>query len=129
MVSDAEVLDDPFDPNHLAITPGILICVPPRSPLPRLRPGSKFVKGPIPLAWIQTASRLPGKALAVGMFLWFLVGLRKSNSVPLNLSRVGIPQSTASQGLRGLETAGLVTVVRRTGRPALVTLRTGGSGP
>lgn len=38
-------------------------------------PGKTFLKGPIPLPWLQGAARLPGKALHVGVVLWFLSGL------------------------------------------------------
>jgi hypothetical protein len=34
----------------------------------------RFLKGPVPMPWLATAARLPGKALAVGIALWRLGG-------------------------------------------------------
>ena len=34
---------------------------------PRHKPGEKFLKGPIPWPWIESAGALPGKALAIGL--------------------------------------------------------------
>lgn len=33
----------------------------------RLRKGGPFLKGPIPLAWLETAASLPGKSLHAGL--------------------------------------------------------------
>jgi hypothetical protein len=97
-------------------------AVKPGNRTPRLRPGEKFIKGPIPLAWVQAAAMLPGKALAVGMHVWYVAGRRKAATVPLNLSRLGMTQPTASRALRALESSGLLSVDRRSGRPPLVTI-------
>ena len=34
----------------------------------------KFLRGPVALDWLRRAAALPGKALAVGLALWFLRG-------------------------------------------------------
>ena len=56
-------------------------------PYKRKGNGSKikngFVKGPIPLEWLSGAAKLPGKALHVGVALWYLYGLRKNHTVKL----------------------------------------------
>ena len=41
---------------------------------PRHRSGDPFIKGPIPYAWIASASRLPGSGLHVAMACRFLCG-------------------------------------------------------
>jgi DNA-binding MarR family transcriptional regulator len=87
----------------------------------RARKRGKFVKGPIPLAWLEQAGSLPGKTLQVGMCLWFQSGLNHdARQVSLSLSSVArrfqINRSTASRALATLERAGLVSVTRRAGR-------------
>lgn len=83
-----------------------------------------FIKGPVCWAWVKAAVALRGHALAVGLHVWLWAGILKTyESVPLNLRRLGFPYKTASRGLRALEDAGLVSVVRPPGRKPLVTLR------
>jgi hypothetical protein len=75
--------------------------------------------------------RLPGKALAVGLMLWWVAGCRGQRTVYFSLTRAaadGIPTTTARRGLRQLERAGLVTVHRRPGHGLEVTLREPAAG-
>ena len=44
-----------------------------------------FLKGPIPLSWLIRASSEGGKALLVGIYIWFISGVRKSGQVEINL--------------------------------------------
>lgn len=84
-----------------------------------------FLKGPIPGPWLQAASGLPGRALHVGLAIWFLVGLTKSCEVkPTNriLKQFSTPPDAYRRGLKQLESAGLVTVKRASGRCSLVTV-------
>jgi len=93
---------------------------PARSRLP-----GKFLKGPVPLAWLQQAMRLPGKALAVGLLLWLERGMKGRRTVHFCLSRAatdGIPTTTARRAIRALERAGLVRVERKPGRGLNVTI-------
>src|SRR5262245_26753722 len=86
---------------------------------PRPEPGKKFLKGPIPWEWLQRAGRARGHALHVAVVLWFLAGITKCGTVKLSnlvLAGFGVDRSTAQRGLRALEVAGLVTVVRHRGR-------------
>jgi len=53
---------------------------------PRQYSPGRFLKGPIPLDWIIAAAKLPGKALHVGIALWFLAGLKRSRTVVLTPS-------------------------------------------
>jgi hypothetical protein len=93
--------------------------------LPKHRPGERFLKGPIPWSWLTLAARQPGKALQVALALWHLAGMKGTQGVALNLSRLeslGVSRHAASRGLKALVAAGLAHVDARQGRKALVTL-------
>lgn len=82
-----------------------------------------FLRGPVPWSWLVAAMAVPGRALAVGLAVWFQAGLRKRRSdLPINLSRIGVDRSTASRGLDALAKAGLVRIGRRPGRRPTVTI-------
>jgi hypothetical protein len=84
-----------------------------------------FLLGPVPMSWIARASALPGRALAVGIFVWFRRGIVGETTVKVNLSRIpGIDRYAAARGLAELEQAGLVSVVRARGRAPMVNIRT-----
>jgi hypothetical protein len=88
-------------------------------------PGGRFLKGPVPLVWLQVAAKQPGRALHVGIVLWFLVGLTRSAQVTLKSSELrgfGLDRFAARRGLKALEKANLVTVTRHPGRAAVVTV-------
>lgn len=79
----------------------------------------QFIRGPISLHWICRASQLPGKALHVGLMLWYLAGVTKSKEVLVSntkLSGWGISRHQKARALSALERAGLVKVKRGTGR-------------
>ena len=98
-----------------------------KEPTPKAPQRAPFLKGPVPISWLQKASSLPGKCLAVGTVLWFRAGLERSGSVSLNLSRLnewGLTKDSARRALNALEGAGLVRVLRRPGRKPLVTILT-----
>ena len=83
-----------------------------------------FVKGPIPLDWLEQAARLPGKALATGLAVWFVVGLTGSNTVKLKrktLNRFGIARQAFYRALEQLERAGLIAVERKLGQSPKIT--------
>ncbi len=94
---------------------------------PRHVPGEHFLKGPIPLTWLRVAAHQPGKAVSVALELWLWAGIKKSRTVRISLSNLRVApklsRSSASRGLAALERAGLVTVVRRSGRKPTVTLQ------
>src|SRR5262249_57800537 len=65
----------------------------------------KFLRGPVPLAWLRRAAEFPGKALAVGLALWFLHGVKKRWTVRLTrgtLVRFGVGEKPAHRGLSNL---------------------------
>lgn len=86
---------------------------------PDRKPPKRFIKGPIPLEWIQAAARLPGRSLHVGLVLWYLAGVRRSKQGPISYtvaSYFGLNRHTVYRGLARLEEAALITVSRKHGR-------------
>jgi hypothetical protein len=91
----------------------------------RLRKGEHFLKDAVPLLWLETAARLPGRSLHAGIALWCVGGVRRSLSVPLsNIAgdRFGLSRNAKYRALRWLETAGLISVQRKMGRAPIVTI-------
>src|SRR5712692_7916438 len=116
---------DGIDPEHLRLRSVSRSVLHDRSPVPRHTRGEHFLKGPIPLGWLQIAGRLPCKALNVAVALWHLAGVKKSARVALSLSALepfGLNRFTAARGLKALEGKALVRVDRRQGRKAVVTI-------
>jgi hypothetical protein len=98
--------------------------------LPRHKPGEWFLKGPIPGAWLARVFELPartlGRALRVGLALWYLAGVKKSRDVKPTWDtwkRFGLSPDAGRRGLVVLERVGLVTVDRHLGRCPIVTIR------
>lgn len=92
----------------------------------RKRDGGRFLRGPVPLAWMTKAARLTGKSFTVGMAVWYLRGLRQSERVsltPATWEQFGLDRFAVGRGLKQLESAGLVNVERHRGRCSLVTIR------
>ena len=93
--------------------------------LPRPRAGEKFLKGPIPLDWLSTAARLPGKSLHVALSIWLTASMSRSATVPLsNMAALafGLDRNAKYRALQWLEEAGLISVERKLGRSPVVTL-------
>ncbi len=77
------------------------------------------------MAWLAVAAKLSGKALAVGVTIWFLMGLKKTNRVSLthsHLEKLGVGRKAAYRALAALEGAKLISVERHTGRSPIITL-------
>jgi hypothetical protein len=92
---------------------------------PRHKAGQHFLKGPIPWNWLLKAAQLSGKALHVGICLWYLAGLKSSRIVPMSMQRLlemGVNRFAAYRGLKALEKVGLVRVARDKGRLSKVEL-------
>lgn len=84
-----------------------------------------FIKGPLPLPWMQAAARLPGRTLQVALALWYLAGLKKDTTVRLTtkpLADMGVSRDAKYDALVRLEEAGLVAIHRQSGQAPLVTL-------
>ena len=78
-----------------------------------------FLKGPIPMAWLNMAARLPGKTLNVGIAIWWLAGMSKTTAFKLtgkSLSQLGVSRDAASDGLKRLEDNGLILIKRSPGQ-------------
>jgi DNA-binding transcriptional ArsR family regulator len=87
----------------------------------------RYIKGPISLEWLVTASKLPGKSLQISMALWFLKGVTRKNTVKLSGKLVrsfGVSRSTLYRGLTEMENAGLISIQRQKGRSPIVTILT-----
>ncbi len=78
-----------------------------------------FLRGPIPLVWLEKAACLGGKTLHVAISLWFLRGVTNRNLVRFNQSnqeRFGVKRDAARRSITALESAGLISVTRKPGR-------------
>jgi len=100
---------------------------PPTAPrrLPRHKAGEWFVQA-IPGGWLGKVAKLPGRALHVGLAVWYVSGLAKGKPGKLTgkaLQLFGIRRDTGYRALRRLEIAGLVRVSRKTGSCPLVSIR------
>src|SRR5438094_3827769 len=120
----AEPLPD-FERLRLSTRPLDALAARPSNP-PRHRQGEAFLKGPIPMAWLALAARLPGRALHMGLVLWYWAGITKRRVVAPSLSRAehefGVSRTALARGLSALEGADLVKVYRHPGRKPVVTL-------
>src|SRR4051794_14233461 len=95
----------------------------PEPPRPRL--GETFLRGPIPWGWLAEASRLPGSGFSVAMAVWYVVHRFRRDpraSVAELAECLGTGRTTIKAGLRGAESAGLISVRRDPGRKPVYTL-------
>ena len=92
---------------------------------PHPKTGERFLKGPIPLNWLEAAARLPGRSLHAGIALWYAAGLARSRTIPLsNISgvRFSLDRNAKYRALAWLEDARLIAVERNPGRAPIVTI-------
>ena len=85
----------------------------------------KFIAGPIDVTWLSKARKLGVGALWVGLGLWFLRGLKRSDSFLVSnliLREWNVLPDAKRRALRTLEKAGLITIERRGRRSPRVTL-------
>ena len=78
-----------------------------------------FLKGPIPMAWLNEAARLPGKALNLGIAIWWLAGMAQTKTFKLTgkaLDQLGVSRDAAADALKRLEGRGLIRVQRAPGQ-------------
>ena len=86
----------------------------------------EFLAGPIPLTWLTKAASLPGKALAVGVAIWFKARVSRSQTVKIGrplMKKFHVGRGATARCLKALESAGLITVERHAGRCPVVTIR------
>jgi hypothetical protein len=118
-------MDRPLDPDQFRLPESMTAPITPSTRPPRHRPKEPFLKGPIPWAWLDLASRLPGKALALGLVLWQSAGFHGRRTVHICLANsraLGLNKHSARRGIRALERASLVEVRHRPGRGLDVTI-------
>ncbi len=114
---------DAFDPKRFELPPGAVGKAKPSKRLPRHKRGEQFLWGP--LAWFAAAGKLPGRALHVGLMLWWLAGIKKNRTIkwePTAAEPWGLNRWAVHRGLTALERARLVAVDRRNGRCPVVTI-------
>jgi DNA-binding transcriptional ArsR family regulator len=95
----------------------------------------KFIAGPVDVDWLSQARKLGVTALWVGLSLWFLRGLKRSDSFivsNLMMQEWDVLPDAKRRALRTLEKAGLIAIELRGKRSPRVTLvvqnsRNGGS--
>lgn len=93
--------------------------------LPRHQQGERFLRGPIPWAWVERAARLPGRAWHVGTAIWFEAFVTKSRTIALSgerLCELGVSRHQKSDALKALERAGLIAIDQAPGCSPRVTL-------
>ena len=82
--------------------------------------------GPIPWEWLRQAARCSGHAMHVGIFLWWLAGMKNSATIVLSVSSVGdelgFTRHTTGRALDDLAEVGLIACQRHSGRKPRVTL-------
>ncbi|MFA6015453.1 MAG: hypothetical protein WC742_10335 [Gallionellaceae bacterium] len=82
-----------------------------------------FLRGPIPLSWLSRAARLPGKTINVSLAICWLVGMSSTKLIRLNrnaLERFHVSNDAAGDALRRMETDGLITLHKKSGRRPLI---------
>lgn len=120
-----------WDPEHLRVQLDEVSASRPSNCKVR-RPSlvrGKFIAGPIDVDWICQAARLGRTALLIGLAVWHLRGLRRSDTFivsNLMLEGWGILPDAKWRALRKLEKAGLITLERRGKRNPEVTLKRSG---
>jgi hypothetical protein len=87
----------------------------------RRKPRPAFIRGPISLAWLARANRIPrSNALRVGLMLHYLAGLRSSRKeLVLTVKQckvIDLERKSVQRGLKDLENAQLVRIDRSRGR-------------
>ena len=86
-----------------------------------------FVRGPIPLDWLQKAMKLGGAAISVGVILWYFKGLKKLSIFKIGIqdiaNLIGRSWLTAKRGLIALEKERLIAIQRHNGRKHLVEIQ------
>ena len=90
----------------------------PKVKAPRHKKGERFLKGPIPWNWVVEAANLSGGALKVSLAIWFLAGMKKTDTIKLSngmLEELGVSRRNKYRVLESLEDAGLISVSQHSG--------------
>jgi hypothetical protein len=87
----------------------------------KTRSVAAFIRGPIPLGWLEQAAKIPRRnAVLVGLVLFYLAGLKKDrHGLVLTVKRCkpfGLERKSVQRGLADLEKSGLIRVSRAAGQ-------------
>jgi hypothetical protein len=91
----------------------------------RKRITGRFLRGPIPLEWLMKAGQQSGQALHVAIAIWFLTGVKNTNSVQVSnklLSKFGVNRYSKRRALKQLSNAKLISVEQGRGKSPVVTV-------
>jgi len=114
----------PGETRRLVWDANACALVPPRPG--RDRPATRqFIKGPLPVPWFERAAGLAGKALHIGLALWWVSGLCRAATFSFKRSAAtafGVSPDATYDALSRLEQAGLIRVARHRGRSPVVTI-------
>jgi hypothetical protein len=115
-----------FDPDRFRLRSVAGGSPPANTRIPRPVHGERFLRGPISWAWLALCAPLPGRAMQVGIGIWFWVGVMKCATIRLSVSQLAsdfsISRAATYRGLESLERAGLVAIERHRGRRPIVTV-------
>lgn len=84
-----------------------------------------FIKGPIPMHWLERAAQLPGKTIHAALGLWYVRSVTGREQFTVKRGtweRLNLTRQAYYRALRDLEAQGLITVERKPGRYPLVRL-------
>jgi hypothetical protein len=96
--------------------------------LPRPANGEQYLGGPVPRCWLTRAAELPGRALHLGIALWYAAGRSRGKNPAVRLTTAlakhfGLAsRTTRDRALASLRRAGLVSVETRVGKTTVVTI-------
>jgi hypothetical protein len=97
----------------------------PHLPSRQTKSTGKFIRGPIDWGWVSSAAKHPGRALHVAIAIAYLDGFEKTGTVTVRpgvCRELGVDRHASYRALRQLEAAGLVTITRKRGAAAVVTV-------
>jgi len=86
-----------------------------------------FLKGPIPMSWLNRASAASGQGagLGIGIAIWHLAGMEKSTTIKLRhsvLEKMNISRHATYRGLAALKNAGLISIKQKHGKSPIITI-------
>lgn len=122
--------DDDFSPEVLESLNQEVIPLPSVAdvnPKHKNRQTEPFLRGPVPMSWIDKAYEVAGgNGLMLGLYLWWVSGMTGSKTFSVNVSRLDSRQSlrTKRRMLKTLEDAGLIRRINEPGKRLNVELLT-----
>ena len=84
-----------------------------------------FLRGPIPMAWLDKAAGLPDKTLNVALALMWLHGMNRGEPFKLTqkaLRYLHVSRDACYDGINRLEHGGLISVERQAGQRHTITI-------